>query len=83
MLIIYNGYMIHKPYMHPWLVWVYWINPMSYAFDALLSNEFHGKFLPCVGNNLVPSGPGYTHALHQACTGVDGAVQGNTYVTGD
>ena len=69
--------------MHPWLVWVYWINPMSYAFDALLSNEFHGKFLPCVGNNLVPSGPGYTHALHQACTGVDGAVQGNTYVTGD
>lgn len=82
-LILYTGYMIHKPQMHPWLVWVYWIDPMSYGFDALLSNEFHNKIIPCVGNNLVPSGPSYNSSQPQSCTGVGGAVQGKTYVTGD
>lgn len=81
--IIYNGYMIHKPEMHPWLGWIYWINPMSYGFDAVMSNEFYGKVIPCVGNNLVPSGPGYGDPDHQACSGVSGAIQGNTYVTGE
>lgn len=82
-LIIYTGYMIHKPSMHPWFVWIYWIDPMSYAYDALLSNEFHDKFIPCVGSNLVPSGPGYENPQYQSCSGVNGAVQGITYVTGD
>ena len=30
----YTGYMIPKPSMHPWFVWIYWINPLgknSYA----------------------------------------------------
>lgn len=58
-LIMYTGYMIHKPQMHPWLGWIYWIDPLAYGFDALLSNEFHGKIIPCVGSNLVPTGPGY------------------------
>lgn len=75
--------MIHKPQMHPWFGWIYWINPLAYAFDALLSNEFHQKIIPCVGPNLVPSGPGYLHSQHQACAGVGGAVQGQSFVTGD
>ncbi|KAI5464260.1 ABC-2 type transporter-domain-containing protein [Mariannaea sp. PMI_226] len=82
-IVIYSGYMIQKPNMHPWFVWLYWINPISYAFDALLSNEFHGKVIPCVGNNLVPNGPGFTDAAHQACAGVGGARPGVSYVMGD
>ncbi|KAH6888187.1 ABC-2 type transporter-domain-containing protein [Thelonectria olida] len=81
--IIYSGYMIQKPNMHPWFVWIYWINPMSYAFDALLSNEFKGKIIPCVGNNLVPSGPSFSDTAHQACAGVGGARPGISFVTGD
>jgi ABC-type multidrug transport system ATPase subunit/ABC-type multidrug transport system permease subunit len=27
-LFIYMGYMIAKPEMHPWFVWIFWINPM-------------------------------------------------------
>ncbi|GLB11200.1 hypothetical protein AtubIFM57258_007620 [Aspergillus tubingensis] len=82
-LIMYTGYMIKKPQMHPWFGWIYWINPMAYGFDALLSNEFHGKIIPCVGTNLIPSGEGYGGDGHQSCAGVGGAIPGSTYVTGD
>jgi ABC-type multidrug transport system ATPase subunit len=82
-LIIYNGYMIPKPKMHPWLGWLYWIDPMSYGYDALLSNEFHNKVIPCVAQNLVPNGPGYTDTAHQACAGVGGSVPGQVIVQGD
>ncbi|KAG6291388.1 hypothetical protein E4U09_003956 [Claviceps aff. purpurea] len=81
--IMYNGYMIRKPQMHPWFVWLFWVDPLAYAFDALLSNEFHGKRIPCVGNNLVPSGRDFSDEDHQACAGVGGAVPGQPYVDGD
>ncbi|PSN71258.1 multidrug resistance protein CDR2 [Corynespora cassiicola Philippines] len=83
-MFVYMGYMIIKPLMHPWLVWIYWINPMAYGYEAMLSNEFHGQVIPCVGPNIVPSGPGYgPDAGEQACTGVGGAPVGATSVTGD
>ncbi|KAI1855207.1 hypothetical protein JX265_006651 [Neoarthrinium moseri] len=81
--IMYTGYMIQKPQMHPWFVWFFWIDPLAYAFDALLSNEFHGKVIDCVGTNIVPSGSGYNDPLHMSCAGVGGAIQGETSVNGD
>ena len=56
------------------------IDPLAYGFDALLSNEFSSKTIPCVGVNLVPSGPGYTDTTHQACAGVGGARVGEVVV---
>ncbi|KAF7560407.1 hypothetical protein G7046_g3742 [Stylonectria norvegica] len=82
-VVIYSGYMIHKPQMHPWFVWIFWINPIAYGFDALLSNEFHNKIIPCTGVNLVPNGPGFAAGASQACAGVGGAVPGQSFVTGD
>ncbi|CAH0037547.1 unnamed protein product [Clonostachys solani] len=81
--IMYTGFMIQKPQMHPWFVWLFWIDPLAYAFDALLSNEFHDTIIPCVGNNLIPNGPSFTDSAHQSCAGVGGAVSGQTFVTGD
>ncbi len=80
---LYTGYMIQKPQMHPWFVWIFWINPVAYAFDALLSNEFHGSIIECVGNSLVPNGPGYLDPAYQSCAGVTGSTQGQTWLTGD
>ncbi|KFZ25439.1 hypothetical protein V502_00089 [Pseudogymnoascus sp. VKM F-4520 (FW-2644)] len=82
-LIMYTGYMIKKPDMHPWFVWIYWIDPLAYAFSALLSNEFHGKTIPCIGSNLVPNGATYTDSAYQSCAGVGGAVQGQVTLAGD
>ncbi|CAP95463.1 Brefeldin A resistance protein [Penicillium chrysogenum] len=80
---VYTGYMIIKPEMHPWFVWLFWINPMAYGFEALLGNEFHSSIIPCVGPNLIPNGPGYTNGEGgQSCAGVGGASPGATSVTG-
>lgn len=45
MLITYAGYMIPKTEMHPWFVWIYWINPFAYGFEALMAN---GMFNPSI-----------------------------------
>lgn len=82
-LLMYTGYFIPKTQMHPWFVWIYWIDPLAYGFQILLSNEVHGQTIPCVKNNLIPNGPGYTNSAFQSCAGVPGAVQGATSVTGD
>ncbi|CEL10431.1 hypothetical protein ASPCAL13550 [Aspergillus calidoustus] len=82
-LLLYVGYMITKHDMHPWFVWIFWIDPLAYAYDALVSNELHNTTIPCVGPNLVPNGPGYGSTANQACTGVRGALPGATVVNGD
>lgn len=45
--VIYTGYTIPRAYMHPWFKWLTWINPLAYAFEALMVNEFHGREFPC------------------------------------
>ncbi|KAF7587415.1 hypothetical protein BBP40_007255 [Aspergillus hancockii] len=83
-LFVYMGYMIIKPQMHPWFVWIFWINPMAYGFEALLGNEFHDQNIQCYGPNLIPSGPGYIDGEGgQSCAGVVGATPGATSLTGD
>jgi ABC-type multidrug transport system ATPase subunit len=82
-LFVYMGYMIIKPEMHPWFVWIFWINPMAYGFEALLGNEFHNQIIPCYGPNLIPSGPDYIGEGGQSCAGVVGAAPGATSLTGD
>ncbi|KAK0614906.1 ABC-2 type transporter-domain-containing protein [Bombardia bombarda] len=81
--IMYTGFQIQRHQMHVYLSWLTWLNPLSYAFDGLLSNEFHNNVIPCVANNLVPNGPGYSDIVYQSCAGVGGAVQGETSVMGD
>ncbi|CAG7941378.1 unnamed protein product [Penicillium olsonii] len=82
-LVVYAGYMIARPSMHMWFGWIFYVNPMAYAFEALAANEFHGKIIPCAGTNLIPSGDGYSDSSYQACSGVPGATPGATFVTGD
>ncbi|KAJ5964002.1 uncharacterized protein N7479_003878 [Penicillium vulpinum] len=83
--VLYTGYQIPKPQMHPWLGWIFWLDPLAYGFEAMLSIEFHDKtHIPCVGTNLIPNGPGYEDvAAHQACAGVPGAIPGQNFVVGE
>ncbi|KAK9762438.1 hypothetical protein K7432_011818, partial [Basidiobolus ranarum] len=81
-LITYCGFSIPYNKMHPWLYWIYWIDPYAYAFKALFTNEMRGLKFPCVGPGLAPSGPGYTDAAHQVCV-LAGAKPGELFVTGD
>ncbi|KAE9388518.1 hypothetical protein BT96DRAFT_431072 [Gymnopus androsaceus JB14] len=58
-LIIYTGFTIPITDMHPWFRWINYINPIAYAFETLMLNEFNGRQFPCI--TFIPSGPGYTN----------------------
>jgi ABC-type multidrug transport system ATPase subunit/ABC-type multidrug transport system permease subunit len=81
-LSIYTGYVIPTPSMHPWFKWLKYINPVSYAFEALMVNEFHASEGRCAA--LVPSGPTYlgVSIVNQVCA-VTGARPGKLTVSGD
>ncbi|KAL2850629.1 ABC-2 type transporter-domain-containing protein [Aspergillus pseudoustus] len=82
-LVMYMGYMIPKPNIKNWFVELYYVNPLAYAFQAGLTNEFHDTTMRCVGGNLIPHGDSYEDPNYQSCAGVAGAARGATYVTGD
>lgn len=81
-IVIYTGFVIPRPDMHPWFKWISWINPIAYAFEAIFVNELHGQEYLC--SAVVPSGTGYTGLTGPTFTcAVAGAVQGSEYVNGD
>jgi len=84
LLIIYTGYAIPKPILTSqkiWFGWLYYVNPISYAFEGVLANEFHGRVMQCAPEQLVPQGPGVL-PQNQGCA-ISGARLGSTTVTGE
>ena len=65
--------------MNPDFGWLHWINPMYYAYENLLTNEFQGLTISCA-DALVPNIPGVS-PQYQTCT-IRGAVPGVTTVAG-
>jgi ABC-type multidrug transport system permease subunit/ABC-type multidrug transport system ATPase subunit len=80
--LIYCGYQIPYKMMKPWLMWIYWINPLAYGYKALISVEMHGVSYSCEGANSVPYGPTYTDSAYKTCI-VQGATPGQDFFTGD
>ncbi|KAG0195649.1 hypothetical protein BGX33_002856, partial [Mortierella sp. NVP41] len=80
-LILYSGYLIPYQAMHPWFIWIFWINPLAYAFKALMSNEMSGLRFSCDAPYLIPYGPEYTNLDYRVCT-LAGAKPGRDYVDG-
>lgn len=87
LLIIYTGYAIPKTQLlskYIWFGWIYHINPISYAFEAILTNEFSDRDMTCADSMLVPQGPG-VDPNYQGCV-IPGAavnahsVSGATYL---
>ncbi|TAQ84014.1 hypothetical protein B7494_g7660, partial [Chlorociboria aeruginascens] len=80
-IVIYTGFVIPRPLMHPWFKWISWINPVAYAFEGLFVNELHGRRFAC--SQLVPSGSGYTLTGDTFICAVEGAIAGQSTVSGD
>ena len=80
-LVLYTGFALPKAYMRGWAHWIRYINPISYGFEAIMVNEFHGREFPCAV--FVPSGPGYEDIApdQRACATV-GSVPGSNTVSG-
>ncbi|ORZ24007.1 ABC-2 type transporter-domain-containing protein [Absidia repens] len=79
----YTGYIVSFDKMHPWLVWIYWMNPLAYGTKALLVNEMKDQVYSCEGpGNSVPYGPDYTDWNYKTCT-MAGGISGESSVLGD
>jgi ATP-binding cassette subfamily G (WHITE) protein 2 (SNQ2) len=84
LLIVYTGYVIPKPQLisdYIWFGWIYYINPISYAFEAVLTNEFSDRTMACSPTGAVPYGPEYTDPSYQGCAIAD-ATPGALEVAG-
>ncbi|KAM7208258.1 ABC-2 type transporter domain containing protein [Naviculisporaceae sp. PSN 640] len=83
-LIIFAGFVIPKAYMLGWSRWLSYLNPLAYAFESLIVNEFHKRRFPC--NDFVPSNklPQYDGVAgnNRVCRSV-GARPGQDFVWGD
>ena len=65
--------------MHPWFEWIHYLNPIYYAFEILIANEFHGREFPC--SQFVPAYADLNGDSF-ACS-ASGSVAGETTVNGD
>jgi ABC-type multidrug transport system ATPase subunit/ABC-type multidrug transport system permease subunit len=83
LLIVYTGYVIAKPQLlgeYIWFGWLYWVNPIAYGFEAVVSNEFSDRTMECAPSQLVPQGPGIDPA-YQGCS-LSGATPDSSNVSG-
>ncbi|TWU72067.1 hypothetical protein ED733_003385 [Metarhizium rileyi] len=83
LLIVYTGYTLAKPVLlnqKIWFGWLYYVNPISYAFEAVLTNEFGGRTMECSPSQLVPQGPGILPE-NQGCA-IAGSHPGSAQVAG-
>ncbi|KAK0740481.1 P-loop containing nucleoside triphosphate hydrolase protein [Schizothecium vesticola] len=58
MFIMCTGFVIPVDYMVPWLAWFRWLNPLAYAYESLLINEFRGRRF--TWSSTIPIGPSYS-----------------------
>lgn len=83
-LVMFTGFVIPIDYMLGWCRWMNYIDPLAYAFEALMVNEFHQRDYTCT--SYVPSieAPGYENvgAFNHVCSAV-GAVAGQDFINGD
>ena len=83
-LVSFTGFVLPTRYMLGWCKRLSYIDPLAYAFEALMANEFHGRQFRC--SEFVPSTkvPGYENVDPESrvCTSV-GAVAGQNYIDGD
>ncbi|AOA65255.1 Plasma membrane ATP-binding cassette (ABC) transporter [Komagataella phaffii CBS 7435] len=86
MMCVYTGFIIPLPYMHHWIKWFNWINPMRYCYESLLATELHSREMKC--SEYIPNGPDYEGISmeNSACTTTaynhtTGLVSGNAFLT--
>lgn len=92
-LVIFSGFILPEKYMLGWCKWISYVNPLAYAFEALMVNEFHGREFSCSQYVLSAAPPVPTlagafakyadvGAKSRICNAV-GAVSGREVVDGD
>lgn len=82
-LITYTGFVVPRSQMPRGLEWINRVDPIAYAFESLMINEYHGRSFECNPKSYIPAGPKYLHidGVNRVCATV-GAVAGSDVVLG-
>lgn len=77
---VYTGFTLPQFDMPPWFSWIRWLNPIFYAYEGIVANEFHGRWFECTAfvPNYLPSFRGKSFT----CSSI-GARAGDLFVSGD
>ena len=78
LLVIYTGFILPTRDMQGWLRWINYLNPIGYAYESLVVNEFRGRQFPCI--QYVPAYPD-AGALERTCA-TPGAAPGEDFIDG-
>ncbi|KAM4060206.1 ABC-2 type transporter [Hirsutella rhossiliensis] len=79
--IAYTGFVIPVDYMVGWLRWLRWLNPLAYAYESLMVNEFQDRLFTC--SSFIPAGPAYeSNGLQGRTCTATGASEGEQNVQG-
>ncbi|OQD86054.1 hypothetical protein PENANT_c008G03778 [Penicillium antarcticum] len=81
-LVIYTGFVIPTRDMLGWSRWMNYIDPIGYAFESMMVNEFRNRQFKCT--TFVPSGEGYENIdpINRICTTVS-STPGDSFIDGD
>ncbi|KXG50355.1 CDR ABC transporter [Penicillium griseofulvum] len=83
LLILYVGYVIPKQTLIKdsiWFGWLFYVNPIAYSYEAVLTNEFADRVMECSPSQLIPQGPG-VDPKYQGCA-LTGSTLGESSITG-
>ncbi|KAI1846646.1 hypothetical protein JX265_009051 [Neoarthrinium moseri] len=80
-MMVYAGWLIPVPEMHPWFQWISYINPVTYAFSAAMGSEVSTLVMDCVEPQYVPFGDAYNGSAYRSCT-LAGSTSGSSTVLG-
>ncbi|CAO1616995.1 unnamed protein product [Jaminaea pallidilutea] len=78
LIIIFVGYVIRRPQMN-WLIWLNYVNGISYAFEGMLANEFKYD-IQCNPSQVIPFNE-VRNPLFQTCA-LTGSSPGSVVVPG-
>lgn len=53
-LVLFAGFMKPPDDIQAWLIWIYWMDPIHYVFEALVLNEYDGLTFKCDIEELIP-----------------------------
>lgn len=83
-LVIFTGFVIPIDYMLGWCRWMNYLDPLAYAFESLMVNEFHNRNFLCTEYVPNPRVPGYADVGddNRVCSTI-GAATGSQFVNGD
>ncbi|KAI0430546.1 ABC-2 type transporter-domain-containing protein [Xylaria sp. FL1042] len=83
-LVVFTGFIIPVNYMLSWCRWLNYVDPLAYAFESMMVNEFSGRQFRCTEIVPSPQIPEYANVApaNQVCSAI-GSVPGSQTVDGD